>query len=192
MLNEILMLLGIWFVALFVMFNKLTKGALIQIIKVKMNKKLKLLKVYSLNEIYFTTAKYIDNQLVFKQRHKDKFTKKKDIKNITVTEDKLVYRIFGVDCFEVFEKQNDFKLIEAGTYNTLSSYDATLQDMLVERGIMRPSLKDEEIKNIKMIVIIGVVASGLCVIATIYGIIQTTEVLKAVETLSATSIPIIP
>lgn len=190
-MNVILIMLGSWVLGLFIIFNKLTKGALVNIIKCKVNKKLKLVKIYSLNEVYFTTGKYIDNQIEIKQRHKDKHTRKRDTKKIAVPENIKLYRVFGIDTFELYEKNNELKLIEDGIFNTLSSYDSTLQDMLIERAIMRPSLKEEEIQKLKIIMIIAVIAGGLAFIASVYGVMMVLDTKILVEQVLANAIPLI-
>lgn len=144
-------------ILLFIILNFLTKGYIVQYLKVKMSRgRLTLIKCNDVTDGYYKAGK-IDNKrnLILK----DRYNKIHTFANIQKTD---VNRELGINLIEVDLVKG---LLINRDFSNATGYDLTMMDELVNRAIMLPKLKKDEIwENVqKMILILILIGIGICI-----------------------------
>lgn len=175
-IQQLIWMNTLFFVSITVfMINYWTRGFLFTFLQAKFSRgKKKLIKVYTIVDVYFKTCTVNDGLLKYKSRSK----LKKTINNVELSK---AWDLLGIMCFETNEESNniinkDFKAVE--------SLDITKQDMYVERIMKQPTLENNDVmmKWIKITLIVVCVA--------IFGIIliglQTFSIQEAIAGIDLT------
>jgi len=175
-INSVLWIVGSYVVVvalIFIVINFLTKGFLSQYLKVKMSRgKHTLIKCNDVTDTYYKAGK-IDSKrnLIIKDRFKK-------IHTLTGLSIEYVRRELGVNLIEVdIVKDNVIKR----DFSLAKSYDTTVYDEMLQRGIMLPKLNDNPIlENLLKLVAFGTFI-GVCVILYL---LVTAEPISCVATVS--------
>lgn len=169
-------------ILMFFLFNKMTSGLIVNLMKVNARPKKKVLvKVYNLISAYYTTGEYEQGILKIKSRFKDEKSKEYPIYTLAVPEDKpeLIKMVFKKQCFEVYEEKGGFKLVNDSEHlRALTGYDAQKFDYLLQRALMRPALDDVEM--LKKMIIFTLLGVGAVALITLYLAFQINAMKKEI------------
>lgn len=145
-----------------ILLNTVTRGFLFTFLEAKMSRgKKKLIKVYTVVDVYFKVAKIQNGQLTYTTR--GKLNGKKEKKTLDIEKAKA-WDFLGVKCFETNEETDslinkDFKAVQG--------VDATVQDRMIAKVMQQPSLNNDErmLKLLKIALFaIVVVVFGLLIV----------------------------
>lgn len=166
MFKWILVWAGVLFM-LFFIINFVLKGLLLALLRVKTSRgRLLLIRVVGYVDTYFKTGYVKEEELHFKNRER--------IAVALGMDRSLVYRFLGVNWVDVDEKTG--RIINHVELSSYPGYSPEIQDSIVKRALYRPSLYDNKMKIILVIII-------LVLIVGLVNIFIGVKVLKAIQAL---------
>jgi hypothetical protein len=162
----------------YLLINFLTKGFLTEYLKVKMSRgRLILVKCHDVTDSYYKAGKInTKRNLVVKDRSKA-------IHTFSKIESNFIARELGMNCIEV----NLIKgLVINKDFTGTSGYDLTMLDEIVNRALMLPTIKKEEVweKAKNLLIIVTAIGVGVC----IYLLLNQPEAICKVATVGVTNI----
>lgn len=175
--------------------NWLSRGFFTKWLSVRLSQGKKyLVRVWTLNGMYYRAGKVDGAILIYKDRTKNK-------RALMITGDS-VYRSYGVDCIEVDEEKNAVRVVTrkgieelakqepikvSGGFASIEGFDAVQFDNLLVRAVQLARLMDPKIK----IILILVLLVGLLALAGVYFSYQANDNVKALLELTAQGGPVI-
>jgi hypothetical protein len=178
-LSEVMMFiisyLGIILIFFFLV-NWLQGGLLIPFIRVKISRgRLVLVKVRGILQDYYRVG-HIDGAILI---YSDKIKKEKQTKRLNVPED-CIFRSVGVNCIEVDNVKN---AVVKKDFSVVSGFDAVKIDNYIVRALTRPTIGDDKMQKI-MLIIAAITFLAVCF--AIFKIMGIETLLRGLTTIGGT------